>query len=101
MPHEPTTKTGLSHVNGAISIAQAAPGTGTGDFFIMIGGIKGFDADATQAGFAVFGRVVSGMDVVRAIADAPRSPTAGDGVMKGQMLDPTVKILTARRASGS
>jgi peptidyl-prolyl cis-trans isomerase A (cyclophilin A) len=99
VPHEPTTVTGLSHVNGAISIAQAAPGTGTGDFFIMIGAIKGFDANATQPGFAVFGRVVSGMDVVRVIADAPRSPTAGEGVMKGQMLDPTVRILTARRAS--
>ncbi|MBT2188556.1 peptidylprolyl isomerase [Sphingobium sp. H33] len=101
VPHEPTSKTGLSHVNGAVSIAQAAPGTGTGDFFIMVGSIKGFDADATQPGFAVFGRVVEGMDVVRAIADAPRSATAGEGVMRGQMLDPTVKILTARRAPGS
>ena len=50
-----------------------------------------------QAGFAAFGHVVAGMDVVRAIWDAPRSPTLGQGVMKGQMLDPEVRILTARR----
>lgn len=97
VPHEPTTKTGLSHVNGVISMAQAAPGTATGDFFIIVGDMKGFDADASQPGFAAFGRVVSGMEVIRLIADAPRSPTKGEGVMKGQMLEPMVRILTVRR----
>lgn len=99
VPHEPTTTTGLSHTNGVISMAMAAPGTATGDFFIIVGEMKGFDADASQPGFAAFGRVTTGMDVVRAIADAPRSPTRGDGVMKGQMLEPMVRILTARRAT--
>lgn len=97
VPHEPTSQTGLSHVDGVISVAQAAPGTGTGDFFIIIGDMRGFDATADQPGFAAFGRVSSGMDVVRAIADAPRSPTRGEGVMKGQMLEPQIRILTARR----
>jgi peptidyl-prolyl cis-trans isomerase A (cyclophilin A) len=60
--------------------------------------MKGFDATATEPGFAAFGRVVQGMEVVRQIADAPRSPTKGEGVMKGQMLEPQVKIITARRA---
>jgi peptidyl-prolyl cis-trans isomerase A (cyclophilin A) len=98
VPHEPTSNTGLSHTNGAISMAQAAPGTATGDFFIIVGDMKGFDATATQPGFAAFGRVVAGMEVIRQIADAPRSPTKGEGVMKGQMLEPQVKIITARRA---
>ena len=98
VPHEPTSKTGLSHTNGAISMAQAAPGTATGDFFIIVGDMKGFDATATEPGFAAFGRVVQGMEVVRQIADAPRSPTKGEGVRKGQMLEPQVKIITARRA---
>lgn len=97
--HEPTSKTGLSHTNGVISMAQAAPGTATGDFFIIVGDMRGFDATADQPGFAAFGRVVSGMEVIRAIAEAPRSPTRGEGVMKGQMLEPQVKILTARRAT--
>ncbi len=48
-------------------------------------------------GFAVFGHVIDGMDLVRKIAVAPRSPTKGEGAMKGQMLAPTVKIVTARR----
>jgi len=98
VPHEPTSQTGLSHVDGVISIAQAAPGTGTGDFFIIAGDMRGFDATADQPGFAAFGRVTQGMDVVRAILAAPRSPTRGEGVMKGQMLEPPVRILTARRA---
>jgi peptidyl-prolyl cis-trans isomerase A (cyclophilin A) len=98
VPHETTIQTGLSHVDGVISMAQGAPGTATGDFFIILKDMKGFDADAAQPGFAAFGRVTSGMEVVRAIWAAPRSPTKGEGIMKGEMLEPQVKILTARRA---
>jgi len=98
VPHEPTSRTGLSHTDGVISMAQAAPGTATGDFFIMVGDQKGFDATADQPGYAAFARVTGGMDVIRAIWNAPRSPTRGEGVMKGQMLEPQVKILSARRA---
>ncbi len=98
VPHEPTSVTGLSHVDGAISMAQGAPGTANGDFFIIIGDLRGFDATADQPGFAAFGRVVSGMDVIRAIGTSARSATAGEGVMKGQMLEPTIRIRTARRA---
>jgi peptidyl-prolyl cis-trans isomerase A (cyclophilin A) len=50
-----------------------------------------------QAGFAAFGRVTQGMDVVRRIWDAPLSPTKGEGPLKGQLLEPPVKILSARR----
>ncbi len=48
-------------------------------------------------GYAVFGRVVEGMDVVRAILNSPTSPTEGAGHMRGQMLQPRVRIVSARR----
>ena len=48
-------------------------------------------------GFAVFGRVVEGMEIVRAILNAPTSPTEGQGVMRGQMLMPRVRILSTFR----
>ena len=99
--HEPTTRTGLSHGDGTISMARAAPGTASGDFFITVGAMTSMDADPTQPGdnlgFAAFGHVVEGMDVVHRILDAPTSPTEGVGVMKGQMLAPVVRIVTARR----
>lgn len=101
--HEPTSQTGVLHKAGAISMARYAPGTATGDFSILLSDMPGLDADPRSenpeqvAGYAAFGRVVSGMDVVRAIYDAPLSPTKGEGVMKGQMLDPTIRIVSARR----
>jgi peptidyl-prolyl cis-trans isomerase A (cyclophilin A) len=98
--HEPTTVTGLSHVNGAMSMARADPGTATADFFIVIGDLVSLDAQPNSGdpGYAVFGHVVNGMDVVHVIFGQQRSPTAGEGVMQGQMLAMPVKILTARRA---
>ena len=98
IPHEPTSQTGLRHGDGVISMARFAPGTATGDFFIIVGDNLGsLDASATDPGFAAFGRVVQGMEVVRAILVSPRSPTAGEGVMVGQMLEPKIEIRDARR----
>jgi peptidyl-prolyl cis-trans isomerase A (cyclophilin A) len=101
IPHEPTTKTGLSHVDGAISMARAAPGTASGDFFIVEGGFPTMDADPSQPGdnlgFAVFGHVTQGMDIVRHILVKPTND-AGPAVMKGQMLAAPVKIISARRS---
>ncbi len=100
--HEPTSQTGLSHKAGALSMARFAPGTATADFSIMISDMTGLDAkpDATdaesRAGYAVFGHVVAGMDVARKIFDAPTSPTLGQGVMRGQMLEPQIKVLSVR-----
>ena len=99
--HEPTSQTGLRHINGALSMARFDPGTADGDFFIIVGNLPGFDAGRAapgDPGFAVFGRVIEGMDVVRAILTAPKSPTEGEGFMRGQMLDPRIRILSARRA---
>ncbi len=92
---ESTSQTGLSNVAGTIAMAAAGPGTARSDFFIMTTDIKAFDG---PNGFAAFGRVVEGMDVVNKILAAPVSPTLGEGPMKGQMLDPPVKILKAARA---
>jgi peptidyl-prolyl cis-trans isomerase A (cyclophilin A) len=95
--HEPTNVTGLSHVSGAISMARHEPGTAAADFFIMIGDVVSYDAQpGADPGYAVFGHVVEGMDVVRAILEQPRSD-AGEGAMKGQMIAKPVKILTVRR----
>lgn len=99
--HEPTTRTGLSHTDGAVSLARYAPGTATADFFITVGDMTFLDANPAapgdNAGFAVFARVVEGMDVVRRILAAPTSPTEGEGAMRGQMLSPRIAIRSARR----
>lgn len=100
--HESTTLTGLKHLDGTISLARNEPGSATCDFFICVGPQPYLDADPSapgdNLGFAAFGQVVDGMDVVRKILVAPTSPTEGEGVMKGQMLDPAIAIVTARRA---
>ncbi|HEY0270179.1 MAG TPA: peptidylprolyl isomerase [Sphingomonas sp.] len=99
--HEPTGKTGLSHVDGAISMARNAPGSAAGDFFIVVGNIPSMDADPSKPGdnlgFAVFGHVMQGMDLIRQTLDAPTSPTAGGAAMKGQILATPISIVSARR----
>lgn len=102
--HEPTTQTGLTHKDGAISMARAAPGSAQGDFFIILGDLSALDADPSKEGdnlgYAVFGRVIGGMDVVQKILTAPISATEGEGSMRGQMLEKPVRILSARRLGG-
>jgi peptidyl-prolyl cis-trans isomerase A (cyclophilin A) len=98
--HESTAKTGLRNVAGSIVMARLQPGTAQGDFFILASDTPAYDAGAPDGdadGFAVFGRVVEGMDVVKKILAAPTSPTEGEGVMKGQMLDPRIRIVKAER----
>ena len=101
--HEPTTVTGLSHTKGALSMAMGEPGTANGDFSIFLQDSTGMDADPKsedpvwQNGYAVFGYVIDGMDVVQAIHAMPTDPDKGEGWMKGQMLADPVKIIEARR----
>lgn len=95
--HELTTRTGLSHVDGTVSMARNAPGTAMGDFFITIGRAPSMDAAGDYPGYAAFGRVVSGMDVVKRILAAPTIPNAGDEAMRGQLIRRPIRILTARR----
>ena len=95
--HEPTSQTGIRNVAGTIAMANAGAGTARADFFIMTTDVPSFDSTANQPGFAAFGHVVEGMEVVKAILASPVSPTKGDGPMKGQILEPPVRIIKASR----
>ena len=104
--HEPTTITGLKHLNGTLSTARLAPGSARGDFTISVGDQPSFDADPTKPddatktnqGYAAFGRVVDGMDVVLKIFDAPIDPNATvRGSFKGEVPAAPVRVLSARR----
>jgi len=103
--HEPTSQTGVKHLAGTISMARYEPGSATGDFSIMLSPQPGLDADPAgedaerRAGYAAFGHVLEGLDVVRAIFDAPVDPAKGEGVMKGQMLAQPVRIISVRRVA--
>ena len=89
---ERTSKTGLRHRDGTVSMARAEPDTATSDFFICIGDQPELDFGGRRnpdgQGFAAFGQVVSGMDVVHRIQGS-----AADG----QHLTPPIRILKARR----
>ena len=104
IPHEPTSVTGLAHVRGALSMARHEPGTANGDFSILLQDQPSMDADpdnpdpAFRDGYAVFGHVVEGMEVVEAIHAAPRDPDKGEGWMRGEMLAEPVVIVNARVA---
>jgi peptidyl-prolyl cis-trans isomerase A (cyclophilin A) len=75
IPHEITSETGIRHEDGVISMARNGPGTASTEFFICIGDQPSLDYGGNRnpdgQGFAAFGRVTSGMDVVRAIQQLP------------------------------
>lgn len=91
---ESTTATGILHKDGVVSMARAGVDTATSDFFICIGDQPLLDfggaRNADGQGFAAFGRVVAGMDVVRKIQAAPVQP-------RTQNLEPPIGIVRARR----
>lgn len=92
--HETTETTGLSHTDGAISMARMAPGTATSSFFICIGDQPELDYGGRRnpdgQGFAAFGRVRVGMKAVREIHRQPH---------EGQRLEPPIEIMSCRRIS--
>ena len=100
--HEPSTLTGVKHTDGAISLARNEPGSGRGDFTINVGTLADLDADPAKPGdnlgYAAFGHVVEGMDVVKRILDAPTA-TDGKGPFKGEMLAAPVTVVSARRVT--
>ena len=95
---ERTSNTGLKHVDGALSMARNGPDTATASFSIVIGDQPEMDfggrRNADGQGFAVFGRVIRGMDVVKAIH---ASPTGPQGPYGPESLTPPIKILKAHR----
>ena len=98
IPLERTSVTGLKHVDGALSMARLGPDTATASFSIVIGNQPEMDFGGRRnpdgQGFAVFGRVIRGMDVVKAIQASPTGPTGPYG---SESLVPPVKILSASR----
>ncbi|WP_404713301.1 peptidylprolyl isomerase [Sphingomonas sp. MMS24-J13] len=95
--HEPTSVTGLKHVDGTLSMARNDPGTAMGDFFITIGPAAGLDAAPGYPGYAAFGHVVKGMDVAKRILAKPTYPGGYSFDTMGQTIRDRVKIITAVR----
>ena len=98
IPMERTSVTGLRNVNGALSMARNGPDTGQASFSIVIGDQPEMDFGGKRnpdgQGFAVFGRVVGGWNVVKKIH---QSHTGKDGEYRTETLDPPIKILRAYR----
>jgi len=90
--HESTQQTKILHKDGTISLARQAPGTANTEFFICVGDQPGFDYgganNADGQGYAAFGKVVKGMDVVRNIYSAPEYD---------QVLDPQIPIYRIKK----
>ncbi len=89
---ERTSATGLKHKDGVISMARSTADTATSDFFICIGDQPELDfggkRNADGQGFAAFGKVVKGIEVVKKIQLAP---------FDAQRLTPPIKIIKAKR----
>ena len=100
--HETTEQTGILHRDGTVSMARYAVGTAASEFFICIGDQPGLDYGAARyedrQGFAAFGRVTDGMDVVRAINTSPADAPSESEYTKGQILTEPVQIYRVRRA---
>ena len=91
---ERTSVTGLRHTDGAISMARGGPDTATSSFFFCIGDQPsldfGGDRNPDGQGFAAFGHVVSGAEVIREIQMQPAD---------GQRLEPPIRIVSVSRSS--
>ncbi|WP_174273876.1 peptidylprolyl isomerase [Sphingomonas bacterium] len=95
--HEPTTVTGLRHTDGTLSMARFDPGSAMGDFFVCLGDAPTLDASPGYPGYAAFGHVVSGIDIVRRIMTLPTYPGGLSAATMGQTLVRPVRILSAQR----
>lgn len=97
--HESTLETGISHEDGVVSMARGEVGTASSEFFICIGDQPGLDhgqpRNADEQGFAAFGRVTRGMDVVRAINAAETASDSDSEYTQGQIIAEPVVIFSA------
>lgn len=99
-PLETTDQTGVLHLDGTISMARFDdPKSAGGNYFICVGPIPSMNASPGHKGYAAFGHVVQGMDVVRKIL--AQDTGGGSDKMRGQMLRHPVRIITARRLDGT
>ena len=89
---ERTSDTGLRHTDGTLSMARAGPDTAQSQFFVCIGEQPALDFGGHRnpdgQGFAAFGRVTEGMDIVRQIQG---------GALEGQRLVEPIRIESIRR----
>lgn len=92
IPHETTQRSGLSHTDGMVSMARTAPGTASSEFFICLGDqstlVSGRRGSPDAQGFAAFGKVFSGMSVVRKIQDQPYAGDAFRQPVRIQSIQP-------------
>lgn len=92
IPHETTQQSGLTHSAGTLSLAREEPGTASSEFFITLSDLPGFDFggenNADGQGYAAFGKVIKGMDIVRKIYRKPETD---------QYFDPPVMIVDIQR----
>jgi len=103
IPLERTTVTGLKHVDGAVSMARGTPDSATSGWFICINDQPSLDFGGARnpdgQGFAAFGKVVSGMDVVRKIQQAPSSSNRTSNT-EAQKLTPPITVVKVSRIAG-
>ena len=101
--HETTLQTGLPHVDGSLSMARSEVGTASTEFFICIGAQPALDFAGTRnadgEGFAVFGQVVSGMEVVHAIHQAPADAATEFEYFQNQLINEPVVIESVKRSA--
>jgi peptidyl-prolyl cis-trans isomerase A (cyclophilin A) len=99
--HETTEMSGLRHERGVISMGRLEPGTAASEFFILVTDAPELDFGGTRnpdgQGFAAFGRVIEGMDVVETIHRGTADVPTPIEFIQGQILDEPVVIRTARR----
>jgi peptidyl-prolyl cis-trans isomerase A (cyclophilin A) len=99
--HEPTSLTGIHHVDGTLSMARDDLGTATGDFFIVVGDGRYLDATRKDPGYAAFGHVVGGMPLVRKMLAAPTFRGGWSADTKGQQIIHPIRIVSAHRVGHS
>ncbi|WP_315764813.1 peptidylprolyl isomerase [Sphingomonas sp. Y38-1Y] len=98
-PLETTDKTGIRHVDGAISMARgASPKAAGGNFVLCVGASPQMDARPGYLGYAAFGKVVAGMAVAKRILAVPTG--GGFDAMKGQMILRPIPIIRVERMDG-
>jgi len=103
IPHETTLDTGIRNERGTLAYARGEPGTANTEFFFNVGDNFVLDTDAGDPtrdgfGYATFGRVVRGMEVLEEIHRLPTDAPAASEIVQGQILNEPVPIVSARRA---
>ncbi len=102
VPHETTDATGIRHLHGTVSLGRTTPGSASGAaFFITIGDQPSLDFGGARnqdgLGFAAFGRVTAGMDVVQGIHQMESTAPTDNAYLTGQLLNEPVTITRAYR----